>query len=273
MTDKMTVKIPSTIMTAAFTEKDFYVQHFDPKEYLEMYFTFHPEKEEINALIDFILKNLHKAFHSGGIKGDTLIHFGIGSAIYPFLSACESFREIISTDYTDQNLEELQRWLRKEPGAFDWSPIVKYVCELEGDREKWVQKEETVRKAIKRVLQCDLTQPNPLAPLSLPPADCLLSTFLLGVACKDLLTYHFALKNLSFLVKPGGHLVLFALLEESFYMVGQHRFSFLYLNQKSVEEAVKEAGFDIEWVEGTKLNFPSALSDVKRECVLVARKR
>lgn len=25
-------------------------------------------------------------------------------------------------------------WLRKEPGTFNWSPVVKYACELEGDR-------------------------------------------------------------------------------------------------------------------------------------------
>ncbi|XDA84142.1 hypothetical protein R6Z07F_013962 [Ovis aries] len=28
------------------------------------------------------------------------------------------------------------------PGAFDWSPVVKYVCELEGNRNKWAEKEE-----------------------------------------------------------------------------------------------------------------------------------
>ncbi|XP_054854577.1 nicotinamide N-methyltransferase-like [Eublepharis macularius] len=260
-------------MAAAFTEKDSYAQHFDPKEYLEMYFSFHPEKEEETALIVFALKNLHKAFRSSGIKGDTLIDIGSGPTIYQFLSACESFREIIATDYTDQNREEMQWWLRKEPGAFDWSPVVKYVCELEEDREKWVQKEERVRKAIKRVLKCDVTQPNPLAPLSLSPADCILSTLCLEGACKDLPTYHSALKNISSLVKPGGHLILFVVLEEAFYMVGQRQFSCLYLDQKCVEEAVKEAGFDIEWVEGTKLNFPTSLFDAKGACVLVARKR
>ena len=69
-----------------------------------------------------------------GLRGDTLIDVGCGPTIYQLLSACERFREIIALDYTDQNRRELEKWLKNEAGAFDWSPVVKYVCELEGDR-------------------------------------------------------------------------------------------------------------------------------------------
>lgn len=72
--------------------------------------------------------------NADGIKGDTLIDIGSGPTIFQFLSACESFREIIATDYSAQNWEEMNRWLKKEPGSFDWTAVVKYVCELEGDR-------------------------------------------------------------------------------------------------------------------------------------------
>lgn len=70
----------------------------------------------------------------GAVKGELLIDIGSGPTIYQLLSACESFTEIIVSDYTDQNLWELQKWLKKEPGAFDWSPVVTYVCDLEGNR-------------------------------------------------------------------------------------------------------------------------------------------
>lgn len=69
-----------------------------------------------------------------GVKGDLLIDIGSGPTIYQLLSACESFKEIIATDYTDQNLQELEKWLKKDPGAFNWSIVVEYVCELEGNR-------------------------------------------------------------------------------------------------------------------------------------------
>lgn len=69
-----------------------------------------------------------------GLRGDTLIDVGCGPTIYQLLSACEHFQEIIALDYTDQNRRELEKWLKKEAGAFDWRPVVEYVCELEGDR-------------------------------------------------------------------------------------------------------------------------------------------
>lgn len=68
------------------------------------------------------------------MKGDTLIDIGSGPNIHQLLSACESFKEIIASDYTDRNHWELEKWLKNEPGAFDWTPVVEYVCELEGNR-------------------------------------------------------------------------------------------------------------------------------------------
>ncbi|XP_058050153.1 nicotinamide N-methyltransferase-like [Ahaetulla prasina] len=174
---------------------------------------------------------------------ETLINIGSGASIHQFLSACKSFREIIAMDCADQNREEVQRWLRKEPGAFDWTLIVKYVCELEGDSEKWPEKEEKIRRALKRYLKCDVTQPNPLAPLVLPPADCLLSSLCFDGACRDIPTYRSAFRNISSLLKPGGHLLFYSTLELHYYIVGQQRFSNIYLEKEMVEEAVRQAGF------------------------------
>ncbi|XP_007444837.1 nicotinamide N-methyltransferase-like [Python bivittatus] len=259
-------------MGEPFTEKDVYAEHLDPKDYLETYYNVGPLDEGTGLLLTFFLKGAHRAFILDGITGDTLIDIGSGPTVHQFLSACESFREIIATDYAEQNREEMRRWLKKEPGAFDWSPIVKYVCELEGDREKWPQKEEKVRRAVRQVLKCDVTQPNPLAPLVLPPADCLISTLCLDGACKDIPTYRSAFRNISSLVKPGGHLLFHSTLEEHYYMVGQRRFSALYLEKEVVEEAARQAGFAIKWLEEIRINFPPSVADGKGLCLLLAQK-
>ncbi|XP_063167234.1 nicotinamide N-methyltransferase-like [Candoia aspera] len=263
--------VPGT-MEEPFTEKDFYAEHLDPKDYLETYYKVSSLDEGVGLLLTFFLKGAHRAFILDGIKGDTLIDIGSGPTIHQFLSACESFREIVATDYADQNREEMQRWLKKEPGAFDWSPTVKYVCELEGDREKWPEKEEKVRRAVRQFLKCDVTQPNPLAPLVLPPADCLLSTLCLDGACKDIPTYRMAFRNISSLVKPGGHLLFHTTLEGHYYMIGQRKFSALYLEKEVVEEAARQAGFVIKWLEETRINFPLSVADEKGLCILLAQK-
>ncbi|XP_053125719.1 nicotinamide N-methyltransferase-like [Hemicordylus capensis] len=248
-------------MEGNFTGKDVYDQHFAPKEYLKTYYSFSSGSSTEKDVLTFTLSKLHQVFITDGIKGDTLIDVGSGPTIYQFLSACESFREIIASDYTDQNREEMQRWLRKEPDAFDWSPVVKYVCELEGDREKWKEKEEKVRRAIRRTLKCDVTQANLFAPQMVPPATCVTTLYCLETACKDLATYRAAVKNIGSLVKPGGHLLLLSALQETFFMVGQHWFFCLYLEPEIVADAVREAGFDIVWSEMTKAHFTLSIAD------------
>ncbi|XP_070621706.1 nicotinamide N-methyltransferase-like [Erythrolamprus reginae] len=260
------------MMEESYTGKDLYSQHFDPRDHLEKYYTVSLEDGGMGQFLTFFLKGAHRAFAVDGIKGDTLIDIGSGASIYQFLSACESFQEIIATDYSLQNWEEVQRWLRKEPGAFDWTPIVKYVCELEGDREKWPEKEEKVRRALKRYLKCDVTQHNPLVPLVLPPADCLVSTLCLDIACKDLPTYRLAFRNISSLLKPGGHLLFNSSLEANYYTVGQQRFSAIYLEKEVIKEAVRQAGFVIKWIEETRIKCPPSEADAKGRCILLAQK-
>ncbi|XP_027628691.1 nicotinamide N-methyltransferase isoform X2 [Tupaia chinensis] len=207
-----------------------------------------------------------------GVKGDLLIDIGSGPTIYQLLSACESFKEIIATDYTDQNLRELEKWLKKEPGAFDWSPVVTYVCDLEGNRVKGPEKEEKLRQAIKRVLKCDVTQSQPLGAVCLPPADCLLSALCLDAACADLPTYRNALQNLGSLLKPGGFLVIVDALKSSYYTIGEQRFSSLCLGREAVEAAVRDAGYSIEQFEVISQRYSPTTADNEGLFALVGRK-
>ncbi|KFO69466.1 Nicotinamide N-methyltransferase, partial [Cuculus canorus] len=117
-----------------FTGTDVYQRTFNPQEYLKEFYNLSDSNNQPNTFLINNLKSLHKMFSLDGLKGDTLIDIGCGPTIYQLLSACENFQEIFASDYTDQNRRELEKWLRKEPGAFDWSPVVQYVCELEGNR-------------------------------------------------------------------------------------------------------------------------------------------
>ncbi|XP_074160316.1 nicotinamide N-methyltransferase-like [Sminthopsis crassicaudata] len=260
------------MVEADFTGKDAYLSHFSPQTYLEKYYTFGPSPSPENQILMHVLRRLFMTFSSGRVKGDLLIDIGTGPTIYQLLSACESFKEIVATDYTDQNLEELNRWLKKEPGAFDWSPVVKYVCELEGNREKWTEKEERLRQKVKHLLKCDVTQSQPLGPVSLPQADCLLSALCLDAACKDLPTYHQALRNLHSLLKPGGFLVFIDALKSSYYMIGDQRFSSLSLSQEAVKDAVVKAGYTIQEFEVIPQSYSKTRADNEGLFYLVGQK-
>lgn len=43
-------------------------------------------------------------------------------------------------------------------------------------KEKWAEKQEKLRKTVKQVLKCDVTKANPTGPVSLLPANCIVST-------------------------------------------------------------------------------------------------
>ncbi|XP_030076771.1 nicotinamide N-methyltransferase [Microcaecilia unicolor] len=236
-------------MASHFTDKETYQKDFDSKAYLEMYYAAENGHLFKDEYLKFILKNLFNTFTSGGVKGNLLIDIGTGPTIYQLLSACESFKEIIATDYTDRNRQELETWLKKEPGAFDWSSVVKSVCELEGDREKWAEKEDKLRRTVAQVLKCDVTEKNPLDPLVLPHADCLLTCLCLEGACKDQDTFCCALRNISSLLKPGGHLVMGGVLGSNMYMVGEKPFSGLPLDREFLEKAVSDGGYVVEKFE------------------------
>ncbi|XP_058400482.1 nicotinamide N-methyltransferase [Diceros bicornis minor] len=259
-------------MESGFTSKDTYLSHFNPRDYLEKYYNFGSSHSAENKILRHLLKNLFKIFCLDGLKGDLLIDIGSGPTIYQLLSACESFKEIIATDYTDQNLQELEKWLKKEPGAFDWSPVVTYVCELEGNRVKGPEKEEKLRRAVKQVLKCDVTQSRPLGAVSLPLADCLLSTLCLDAACPDLPAFCTALKNLGSLLKPGGFLVIVDALKSSYYMIGEQRFSSLCLGREAVEAAVIEAGYTIKQFEEISQSYSSTMADNEGLFLLVGQK-
>lgn len=139
-------------------------------------------------------------------------------------------------------------------------------------RAKGPEKEEKLRRAVKKVLKCDVTQSRPLGAVSLPAADCVLSTLCLDAACPDLPAYRAALRNLGSLLKPGGFLVVVDALKSSYYMIGEQRFSSLCLGQEAIEAAVREAGFSIEWFEVICQSYSSTMCDNEGLFSLVGRK-
>ncbi|PKK19635.1 nicotinamide N-methyltransferase [Columba livia] len=222
---------------ATFTGAGEYERSFTPRDYLSEYYRLSDGQGRPNTFLMQNLRSLAKVFALEGLGGDTLLDVGCGPTIYQLLSACERFQEIVAMDYTPQNRQELESWLRNEPGAFDWRPVVQYVCELEGDREQWAEKEAKLRGKVKRVLKCDVTKANPAA-----PADCVLSAYCLEAACPDLPAFHRALRGIAGLVRPGGHLVLLTSLSTTYYGVGEQVFSCLRLDEAAVLEAVEGGG-------------------------------
>ncbi|KAM4015114.1 nicotinamide N-methyltransferase-like [Anomaloglossus baeobatrachus] len=232
-------------MDTPVTSQQKYIDEFNAKEYLQ---TYYGARDGIlcGEWTVFVLKNLHETFIKGGVRGRTLLDFGTGPSIYHLLSACEVFDEIIVSDLLEQNRAEFQKWLQKDPDAFDWTHIIKCVCDLEGNGEDCNKKEEKLRSKVREFLICDALKRNPFDPVVVSPVDCLLCCLCLEAPCKDMKSYCEVLKNFKDLIKPGGHLLILSGLNATFYHVGENRFSTLTSNKEDLEAAFKEAGYQIE---------------------------
>ncbi|NXM18554.1 PNMT methyltransferase, partial [Ploceus nigricollis] len=199
-------------------------EHFDPRAYLRNNYL--PPRADFSSeefVVPWKLRCLAETFASGEIRGRMLIDVGSGPTIYQLLSACDHFEEIVATDYLAVNREELGRWARGEPGAFDWSPFIQHVCKIEGRGEGG--------------------RGGAGGPREPTPADALLSAFCLEAVSPDRAAFVRALAHVGNLLRPGGHALLLGALGESFYLAGPARLPVVPLQESDVREALAAAGF------------------------------
>ncbi|XP_078055310.1 nicotinamide N-methyltransferase [Mustelus asterias] len=261
-------------MESSYTVADFYEKKFNSRNYLETYYLNHFSQPAIDKLLSFALEKLVKTFSSGP-KFRTLLEIGCGPCLHLSLCASEHVEEIVLSDFLSNNRQEIELWLKNDPGAFDWSPITKAVCELEGNRGKWAEKEKKLRDSIKQVVKCDVHQSNPLDPVELEPVDCVMTSYCLEVACKDKAAYHTTLRNVTSLLKPGGVLIMIGVLNETFYMINDQKFPCVTFDQAFLEQTLTEVGYEIEQLE-IALNpnkSVDTLADFDASFFLVARKK
>ncbi|KAB5555122.1 hypothetical protein PHYPO_G00029890 [Pangasianodon hypophthalmus] len=223
---------------------------FDPEAYLKYNYT--PPRADFSrsdSIVPWKLNCLHKAFSEDAIKGDILVDVGSGPTLYQVMSGCEHFNRVILSDFLEVNRNELNKWLKDGRSNFDWTPYLKHVCELEGrSSSAWQEKAERLRSVVTDIFPVNVHHPFPFPPGSLPAsgADCLVSSFCLESVSPDVSSFTHALRNLSSLLRNGGHLLLIGALGESFYMAAPDvRIPVVPLDEAQVCASLSASGFDL----------------------------
>ncbi|XP_056398601.1 nicotinamide N-methyltransferase-like [Hyla sarda] len=227
--------------------KRYHVHAFDSRLLLETYFS---DKEELGFIEDalrFPMMKLHSIFTQGHVKGDSLIDISLGSAIHHLYSACGFFKEITLLRVTETCVMELNKWRDARTGAFDWSHTTNILTSILGDLEKSLDPETKLKAAMKPILRCDLNKENLIDPEIVPQADCVITGCLLDVISEDESDYKRNLKKIVNLVKPGGYLMLFGILNTTYFMVGEEKFYAFKYNEKFAREALIDEGLSIDY--------------------------
>ena len=135
----------------------------------------------------------------------------------------------------------------------DWTPYIKYVVQIlegsEGEHEI-VQREESLRKAIKAVIPCDISKDPLIAEgFAGPCYDIVMSILCLESACETKDDYKAAIGKLTSLIKPGGYLLLYCSLKtmehRGHYHVGKNKFTFLGVSLEFVLKSLKDGGLQM----------------------------
>ncbi|XP_078540111.1 nicotinamide N-methyltransferase-like [Lissotriton helveticus] len=239
-------QFPSQTMEPSLTWTSQYQKYFDSEKGVTEYHT--AESEFTDDSVIQPMRQLEQFFASGSVKGDTLVLYGFATNIHLLFPACAYFKEITIMDFLDTGLQYVENWLKNHPKAFDWTQCFKSIQGDEDQREKWIANEEKLRKAItiKNIIKLELSESGPVAPKSFPLVDCLLSPYALAVVCKDKACFISTLKNMSCLLKVGGHLILFLFIQCTYAYIGGFKLPVLCIEDDFVKNVLNEQGFVIK---------------------------
>ena len=233
------------------TGKDF-LDKFDPSAFLRYYTVIRGTCNEHR------LRHYHDAF--GTLPQNIVVlDYGCGPTLLSTISAATKASEIVMSDYSDANLQALRLWLHRDTAAFDWSPHFSFVVkELEGKgEEEVVERQEQVRKLVKAVVHCDLTQDPPIDRGYDKLYDVVISSLVVENVANNYDEYKLLISRQGRLVKPGGLLLLYGVENGEFYKVGDFTFKGFPVTSEMAMNAMKNAGFDHLSVDKFSYTLPT----------------
>ncbi|XP_075696802.1 indolethylamine N-methyltransferase-like [Rhinoderma darwinii] len=254
------------------THKRYHVHGFDSRQFLEHYFSDKSEMVFGDDTLKFVIENLRQVFSGGHINGDILIDLSSGSIIHHLYSACEFFKNIIVLKVNNRCIMELKRWVDERTGAFYWGHTSKLLQEKEENSDQFQDQEAKLRSALQHVVKCDLEKENMTDPLVLPLADCIISTWLLGVISKDQDDYIRYLRKFSRLLKPGGHIISIGTLGTTYYTVGKDKFHVFTFDEDFLRKSLIGEGFIIDYCNVKDRMAVSDITDYKAVIFIAAHK-
>ncbi|XP_040275221.1 indolethylamine N-methyltransferase-like [Bufo bufo] len=227
--------------------KLYYPSHeVNAKRFLHEYFSQNvPYSIFKESTID-MMKCFYKAFSSGLLSGKTLTDVSLGPIIVHLVSVCEFVEEISILEVNDASIRELELWKDKDPDSFDWTHTLKLFMELKGtSRDGWQDAEEMLRRKVKFIEKCDFSKSNPAKPFALPRADCVTCIWGLETMSRDHDEWKTTLRKISDLVKLGGHVLIYAGINASFFKIGEDFYHLFNIDDSFLKKTLTDGGFAI----------------------------
>lgn len=232
-----------------------YKRNFDSKAYRE-------SLDTISHVYYFAQRQLHDIFNDSAFSGTKLLDIGCGPTVHNVFSAARNIDYIVLSDLLPGNRNEVKKWIQRTPDAISWSHISEALASLEGHTDvksgaKGI--EERTRRAIRKVIPCNVLEPRVLPEEHRETFDVVFSSHCLECACADEKSYQEAMRNIGNLVVRGGHLILCVIAGSYEYLVGGATLPSLPLTETMVKDALARAEFEIKrWNAFDRNDTPEA---------------
>ena len=215
-----------------------------PSEYLAEYY--HELQEDERSTLRYFVEQIRAA------PPGPMLCFGCGPTLHHVFLAAPRMTEIYLADYVPENLAEIERWRRQEPGAHDWSPFVRYTLQCESGAEpseaEIAERTALLRKKIVRLVHADASLIDPLGIDFRARFSAVLSPYCAEAATSDKPSWIRFCRNIASLVQIEGLFLTSAVRCCSQYKAGNRFFPAAYIDENDLR-AVLVRDFRADSVE------------------------
>jgi hypothetical protein len=207
-----------------------------PRDYLSNYYRV-VQADEQRTISFFVeaMRNLK--------TGESVLLFGVGPTLHHVFLVADKASEIHLGDLLRTNLQEIERWIERNPGAHDWRPFVDYTLAC----ETWAsptaaeisQREDLTRAKITKLLELDVRSPAPLGQTEVRLYDTVISAYCADSATDDRETWATYMARIIGLVRPGGTFITAALRHSRGYLVGTRMFPSANVDEDDVRKILE----------------------------------
>jgi hypothetical protein len=212
---------------------------WDPATYLRDYYSIAAIPRDEEVMFRFVADGLRQI----GRRFDRGLELGCGPVLHHAAQLVPWVDRLDMADYLEANLDELQRWLARAPGAHDWSVYLGAPGgALDADGGGSVAEREALLRERVQLLRCDLGRE---APLGTPVQYPLVATFY----CLEWVVpttdgWRQTMSRVADLVSPGGWLFVVGVGDTEFCRIGSRRCPCARVSLADLEAALVENGFD-----------------------------
>ena len=176
-----------------------------PSDYLEDLYSNTDEDAEGGFLMNFFHKAYANAPHGN------MLEVGGGPAIYQLISASAAVKSITFSEYSEEYLNEVRKWINSDKNAFNWDEYFKIALKLEG-KETTPENLAAIKRRLKdkltKLIKIDLFSEKPLGKNNFGQFDVISANFCPESISKTETEFIKAMINIFSLLKKQGLLVM-----------------------------------------------------------------